>query len=156
MKAIEAYLNIIHFCFYKAHYKMHLLVNKINPFRLIHKLPFQKKRYEKLGIDINKEIDRCFGDKRFGISTLVAGGIICGLLGIFFFSLLILFNLIFYATMLHAIICSTLSGIICYFFVFRNDKYVEYFNEYEKWKYSWLSFASIVAILILFYLGLKT
>jgi len=141
---------------------MHLLANKINPFRLIHKLPFQKKRYEKLGIDFNKEIDRAFGDKKFGLSIMVAGGILWGVLGIFFFSLLILFNLIVYATMPHIIICSVLSGIVCYFFVFRNDKYVEYFEKYEKWskaekrKYSWLTFASIIAIFLLFYLGLKT
>lgn len=162
MKAMENYLNIIHFCFYKAHYKMHLLANKINPFNLMHKLPFQKRRYEKLGIDINKEINRSFGDKKFGLSTMVAGGMLWGVLNIFFFTLLLLFNLIVYGTMLHVIIVSVLSGIVCYFFVFRNDKYVEYFDKYEKWskaeewKYSWLTFASIIVILILFYIGLKT
>lgn len=141
---------------------MHLLANKINPFRLIQKLPFHQKRYEKLGIDINKEINRSFGDKKFGLSAMVAGGMLWGLLGVFFFSLLILFNLIVYATMAHIIVCSVLSGIVCYFFVFKNDKYVEYFDKYEKWskvekwKYRWLTFASIVAILLLFYLGLKT
>ncbi len=159
---MEIYLNIIHFCFYKAHYKMHLLTNKINPFRLIHKLPFQKKRYEKLGIDINKEIDRSFGDKKLGLSTMVAGGMLWGVLNIFFFTLLLLFNLIVYGKMLHVIVVSALSGIVCYFFVFRNDKYIEYFDKYEKWskaeewKYSWLTFASIVAFFLLFYIGLKT
>jgi len=86
MKAVETYLNIMHFCFYKGHYKLHLLANKINPFLLIHKLPFQKRRYEEMGIDIYKEIDRSFGDKRFGISITAAGGILWGFLGIFFFS----------------------------------------------------------------------
>nr|WP_315423363.1 hypothetical protein [uncultured Pedobacter sp.] len=159
---METYLNIIHFCFYKAHYKMHLLANKINPFRLIHKLPFQKKRYEKLGIDINKEIDRSFGDKKFGLSTMAAGGILWGVLGIFFFSLLILCNLISYAAMPHIVICSVLSGIVCYFFVFKNDKYLKYFDEFEKcsklekWKYGWLTLGSVVALSLLFYIGLIT
>lgn len=159
---METYLNIIHFCFYKVHYKMHLLANKINPFHLIHKLPFQKRRYEKLGIDINKEIDKSFGDEKFGLSTMVAGGILWGVLGIFFFSLLILFNLISYATMPHIIVCSVLSGIVCYFFVFRNDKYLKYFDEYEKCpkveklKYGWLTLGSIVALSLLFYIGLIT
>ncbi len=122
----------MHFCFYRAHYKIHLLANKINPFRLIHKLPFQKKRYKELGIDINKSIDRSFRDKKFGLSVVVAGGMLWGFLGIFFFSLLILFNLIIYATMSHIIICGVLSGIVCYFFVFKNDKYLKYFDEFEK------------------------
>lgn len=159
---METYLNILHFVFYKAHYKMHLLANKINPFRLIHRLPFQKRRYEKLGIDIYKEIDRSFGDKKFGLSAIAAGGMLLGVLGIFFFSLLILFNLISYATITHAIIVSALSGIICYFFVFKNDKYLKYFEEFEKdskaerWKYAWVTLASVIFLFILFYIGLVT
>lgn len=159
---MENYLNIIHFCFYKAHYKMHLLANKVNPFRLIHKLPFQKKRYEKLGIDINKEIDRSFENKNWGLSIMVAGGLLWGVLGVFFFSMLILFNWIVYATMLHIIICSVLSGICCYFFVFKNDKYLKYFDNYEKrseaekGKYCWLTLGSIVALFLIFYIGLVT
>lgn len=162
MKAIETYLNLMHYCFYKTHYKMHLLANKINPFRLIHKIPFQKKRYEKLGIDIYKEIDRSFGDRKFGLSTTVAGGMLWGVLDIFFFALLLLFNLIIYGTILHVIIVSLLSGIICYFFVFKNDKYLKYFDEFEKcsklekWKYGWITLGSIVALSILFYIGLVT
>jgi len=141
---------------------MHLLGNKINPFRLIHRLQFQKRRYEKLGIDIDKEIDRSFGDKKFGLSIMVAGGMLWGVLNIFFFALLLLFNAMVYGTMLHVIIVSALSGIICYFFVFRNDKYLNYFDEYEKCpkveklKYGWITLGSIVAICLLFYIGLIT
>jgi hypothetical protein len=162
METIENYLNIIYFCFYKAHYKSHLLSKKINPFNLIHQLPFQKKRYEKLGIDIQKEIDTAFGDMSFGLSTMVAGGMLLGIVGVFFFCILIVFNLIVYATMFHTIACSLLSGILCYFFVFKKDKYKKHFNEYEKWtkfekrKYCWLSFASIIVVFLLFYLGLIT
>lgn len=162
MKAIETYLNLIHFCFYKAHYRMHLLANKINPFRLIHKLPFQKKRYEELGIDINKEINRSFGDKKFGLSTMIAGGILWGMLGIFFLSLLILFNIMIYATMPYVIVCCVLSGIVCYLFVFKDDKYLKYFDEFEKcsrlekWRYGWLTLGSTIALFILFYIGLIT
>lgn len=159
---MENYLNILHFCVYKAHYKSHLLAKKLNPFNLIHKLPFQKRRYEELGIEIHKEIEKAFGDKNFGLSTAVAGGILWGGIAIFFFSLLMVFNVFVYATMPFIVACAVLSGAICYFFVFKNDKYIQYFDKYEKWtkaekqKYSWLTFASIVAIFLLFYLGLKT
>lgn len=158
---MENYLNILHFCFYKAHYKSHLLANKINPFRLLAETSFIKKRLEKKGImNIQKEIDKAFGDKNYGLSTTVAGGILWGSIAVFFFSLLIVFNIPI--SMPYIITCGLLSGAISYFFVFRNDKYVKYFDKYEKWskaekrKYSWLTCASVVAIFLFFYLGLKT
>lgn len=163
MKTIENYLNIIHFCFYKAHYKLHLFANKVNPFRALAETSFIKKRLEEKGVmNLQKEIDKAFGDKTFGLSTTVAGGILFGFLGIFFFSLLILFNLIGYAAIPHIIGCCVISGAICYFFVFRDDKYLKYFDEYEKlpkvkrWKYYWLTLMSIFILSVLFYIGLIT
>lgn len=158
---MENYLNILHFCFYKAHYKSHLYANKINPFRVLVETSFIKKRLEKKGImNIENEINKAFGNKNFGLSTTVAGGILWGAIAIFFFSLLIVFNV--RISMPYIIACGVLSGIISYFFVFRNDKYLEYFDRYEKWskaekrKYSWLTFGSLLAIFLLFYFGLKT
>lgn len=160
---MENYLNILHFCFYKAHYKSHLFANKINPFRILAEKSFIKKRLENKGImNIEKEINKAFGDKNFGLSTTVAGGILWGAMSILFFSLLMVFNVFIYAITPYVIACSVLSGGICYFFVFRNDKYIKYFDKYEKWtkaekwKNTWLTFASIVAILFLFYSGLKS
>lgn len=161
MKKIENYLNILHFCFYKADYKLHLLSNKINPFHLIHKLPFQKRRYEKLGIDPIETTNQFYKNKNYGTSMVFAGGILWDAIAIFFFSLLIIFNVFVYATMPYIIACALLSGVISYYYVFRNDIYIKYFDKYEKWtkvekrKYGWLTFASVVAIFLLFYLGLK-
>lgn len=162
MKRIEEYLNVLHFCLYKADYKLHLLSNKINLFHLIHKLPFQKRRYEKLGIDPIETINQVYKNKNYGTSMVFAGGILWGGIAIFFFSLLILFNVFVYATMPYIIACAVLSGALCYFFVFKNDKYIQYFDKYEKWskaeikKYRLLTLVSIIAIILLFYLGLKT
>jgi len=163
MKSIENYLNILHFCFYKADSKLHLLFNKVNLLRLLLKIPYIKKRLEKKGItDFQKEYDKAFLDKNSGLSMVFAGGILWGIVAVFFFTLLILFNLIVYAGTPIIISCSILSGVVCYFFVFRNDMYIQYFDKYEKWskaekrKFSWLTFASIVAVFLLFYLGLKT
>lgn len=161
MKAMENYLNILHFCFYKAHYKSHLFANKINPFRLLSKMSFIKKRLEKKGItNIQKEIDKAFGDKNFGLSVTVAGGLLWGGIGIFIFSLLIIFNVPI--SIPYIISCGVLSGVISYFYVFRNEKYIVYFNRFEKWskaekaKYNWLTLASVLAAFLLFYLGLQT
>ncbi len=162
MKKIENYLNVLHFCFYKADYKLHLLSNKINPFHLIHKLPFQKRRYEKLGIDPIETINKVYKNKNYGTSMVFAGGILWGAMAILFLSLFMVFNVFVYATTPYIFACAVLSGGICYFFVFRNDKYIKYFDKYEKWtkaekrKNTWLTLASLVAIFLLFYLGLKT
>jgi hypothetical protein len=154
MKALEFYLNAVHFCYYKAHYKLHLLANKLNPFRLIHKLPFQKRKYEELGIDIQKEIDKAFGDKNFGLSMSVAGGILFVVLFFLFFGVFGLIRKFFTQQNLetiHFIIFGIMSAFVSYGFVFKKEKYIQYFNKFEKWtknekvKYSWLtSFATII------------
>lgn len=156
---MENYFNIIHFCFYKTHNKLHLLTKKLNPFNLIHKLPFQKKRYEKLGINIHEEIDKAFNNKNFGLSIIVAGGMLLGSISIFFFALLLLTNI--QISIPYIIICIVLGVIISYFFVFKDEKYIKYFDKYEKWskverqKYNWLTFASIVVVIVLVFLGFK-
>lgn len=166
MKKIKDYLNILHFCFYKANYRLHLLSNKINPFHLIHKIPFQKRRYEKLGIDPIEHINQMYKNKHYGMSMTIAGGILLSVLFFFFWGLI---NLLFgeseglvSLTTPHIFISLLLSVAICFFFVFKKDMYIKYFDKYEKWtkvekrKYCWLTFASVVAVFLLFYLGLKT
>ena len=164
MKKIEFYLNVLHFNIYKAHYRLHLLANKLNPFHLIHKLPFQKRRYEKLGIDIHKEIDKAFGNKNFGLSLIVAGGVLLGLFFFLFFSLIDLFISLFVEYKVlsasHLIFSGMLSIALSYFFVFKKDKYLMYFNQFEKWskvekrKYNWCTFGFITIILLLFVLNI--
>ena len=165
MKRIENYLNVLHFCFYRADYKLHLFANKINPFLLIHKLPFQKRRYEELGIDIYKEIDKAFGNKEYGISMIVAGGAMLGILFFFFLAALnILLKLLsgnITLSALHFIFCGILTVALSYFFVFKKDKYLSYFEQFEEWgkadkiKYGLLSFAFVLLVFLLNILGLK-
>lgn len=159
------YLNILHFCFYKAHYKSHLFAKRINPFNLIHKLPFQQRRYKELGIDIQTEIDKAFGDKNFGLSMTVAGGVLLAVLFFFFLALINLFialsGLDITLSLAHFIPCGILSVWLSYFYVFKNDKYIKYFDKFEKWtkperrKYGWLSFIFLIFVLFLFILGIK-
>ncbi|WP_293912461.1 MULTISPECIES: hypothetical protein [unclassified Sphingobacterium] len=152
---MEKYFNTLHFCIYRAFYKVHLFTERINPVNLIHKLPFQRKRYEELGIDIHQEINKAWGDKRFGLSTVAAGGFLWGGLALFFFSVLMMLK-VSISTLL-IIGCGVGSGLICYAFVFRQDKYIKYFDRYEKWskqekrKYGWLTVGSILFVLLSFY-----
>ncbi|MGJ1361958.1 hypothetical protein ACR78F_00760 [Sphingobacterium spiritivorum] len=155
---MEKYFNTLHFCIYRAFYKVHLFTERINPTNLIHKLPFQRKRYEELGIDIHQEINKAWGDKRFGLSTVAAGGFLWGGLALFFFSVLMMLK-VSISTLL-IIGCGVGSGLICYVFVFRQDKYIKYFDRYEKWskqekrKYGWLTVGSVLFVLLPFYLCL--
>lgn len=134
------------------------MVNKINPFWLLAKIPYIKKRHQELGINIHKEINSAFGDMDFGLSVVVAGGILWAWMALLFFSLLMLFDLDI--SMVYLFGCAAISGIICYVFVFKNDKYIGYFDQYEKWstaekrKYSWFTVISVVIVFLLFYLGL--
>lgn len=165
MKKIESYLNILHFCFYRFDYKLHLWSNKINPFHLVHKLPFQQRRYKELGIDPIKEINKVFGDKSYGFSMMLAGGALIGIL--FFFFLAVLNTLLkllsgnITLSAAHFIFCAALSVGLSYFFVFKKDKYLEYFEMFEGWgkterrKYGWLTFVFVLAVFCLFVLSLK-
>lgn len=163
MKTVEFYLNIVHFCYYKAHYKLHLLANKVNPFRLLAEIPVVKRRLEDKGIkNIQKEIDTAFGDKKNGLSTTVVGGFLFVLLFFFFFGVFGLIRKLFtteYLETIHFIIFGVLSVVICYVFVFKKDKYIKYFDKFEKWnreekrKYSWLIFAITIIIFVLWILS---
>jgi len=163
MKTIEFYLNIVHFCYYKADYKLHLLSNKVNPFKLLAEIPFVKRRHKKMGIvDFQKEIDKVFSDKNFGLSTTVAGGAILLVLFVFFFGIVGIFIKYFISerlTNIHFITFGILSALICYIFVFKGDKYLQYFDKFEKWtkaekrKYNWLTFGSTIIVFVLWILS---
>ena len=161
---MEYYLNILHFCFYKAHYNSHLFANKINPFNLLHKLPFLQRRYKELGIDIQTEIDKAFGDKNFGLSVTVAGGIFLAVLFFFFLSLINLFielsGFDIAISFVHFIPCGILSIWLSYIYVFKKDKYIMYFDKFEKWTkpeslmYCWFSFCFIILTVALLIFGI--
>lgn len=162
---MEVSLNILHYCIYRAHYNLHLFTNKINPFNLIHMLPFQKRKYEELGIDIHKEINKAFGDKDNGLSIMVAGGVLLAVLFFLPFGIIkILMSAISNGSVLsteYFIGFGLLSLIVCYLFVFKDDKYLAYFEDFESWtknesrKYGWISFLFIVAVVLMFFLSLS-
>jgi hypothetical protein len=161
---MENSLNILHFCIYKIDFKLTRLFNKVNPFMLIHKLPFQKRRYEKLGIDINEVMNKAYGDKRYGQSIMFSGGAIMGILFLLIMALVLLVikmaNLNITLTTPHFIVFTSISVAICYLLVFRDDKYLRYFKLYEKLprntkvKYGWFSLIFTVTVLLLFILSL--
>lgn len=164
MKKIELFWNILHYFVYKADYKAHLFFNKINPFMLIHKLPFQKRMYVRRGINIQDELNRSFKDPANGLSSIRAGS--------FMFILSFLIGLTFFCLIGSIHNSSNLSGIfifiiplpfiiLCYNALLYKDKYLKYFSKFELksdiWKKRWagLSFGIILLIIFLLILSFK-
>ena len=71
---LELWLNIVHYCFNKLDYKLHLLSNKLNPFLLIGKIPAVKRKFEEQGTSQIEVVNKVWGDKRYGFSIMLSGG----------------------------------------------------------------------------------
>lgn len=133
---MERLLNIIHYCFYLIDIKLHFLSNYINPFRLLYKIPFIKKRDERLGISRDEVLNNTFTNKEFGISIFVSGGVLIALIFLLLFSIsniiikLLEIDYTFNKSVFIAL--GIFSFLVCYIFVFRKDKYLVYFEEFEK------------------------
>ncbi|WP_184550704.1 hypothetical protein [Mucilaginibacter sp. FT3.2] len=159
MRKLENVLNILHYCIYRAHYKFHLLFNKVNPGNLIQKIPIFKRRYEELGINVQNEIDKAFGDKKSGISVTVAGGLLGSIVFLLLFDISILLKKILkidtFLSVEYLFALGLIAITISYLFVFKKDKYLVYFNKFEGWtrsekrKYGWLSLMIPIAISLL-------
>lgn len=153
---MATYLNIIHYCLYKFLYRLHLATDKVNPFKLLLNIPIIKKKAKKEGVNLQNSINEAWGNKVYGLSVSYAGGLLWGLMGLFFVATLILLRLPL--SNLNILIIIVLSGVICHFSVFKNNKYLLYFKKYEKWskaqsrKYSWLTAGSVLFVLFTFML----
>jgi hypothetical protein len=155
---MEWFWNIIHYSIYKMDYKFHLLFSKINPFTLIHKLPFQKRLYEKKGINIRNEINEAFKRPDYGISIIRAGGFMYVLFLLISFASINMLSAIlqkeFDLKLYHFFILIVLTIIVNHFLLFKRNKYRAYFNEFEKMtqkekkKWAWISFLVIAGILL--------
>ncbi len=163
IKKIELIWNIIHYFVHKADYRLHLLFNKINPFLLIHKIPFQKRIYERKGINIFEDIDNSFKNPKYGLSSIRAGGIMFGLsifISVFIFCILTSLNKKYLPDAFFFIL-PVLFGVFTYGLLFYKDKYLAYFKIFEtktrvwKKKWAWISFAIIMVIILLLILGVN-
>jgi len=156
---MELFFNIIHFCLYKAVSKSHLLSNKLNPFVLIGKIPAVKKKFEEQGTSLLGVTNKIWGDKRYGFSIMISGG---GLVIAVFLIILAVFDIFngvlpipIKSSGLPFLFCILIAYRICHYTVFKGDKYLSYFRQFEKWtkgemwKYALLTFAFIAGSIIL-------
>lgn len=168
-KNIYFYWNLLHFYFFVWHTNAHLIFNYINPIVYISKLPVIKNFYSKHGIDdINSfSNEKVFNEKKIGINSIWSGvqkggmfifieysffNIVQGLSGKVFINIL-MENKFYFGILI--LIFLFIAGFFNYNVLFKNDKYLEYFNEFEKMtktqklKTGWLCFL-VVLLLIMF------
>lgn len=160
---LEKLFNIVHYCIYLIDRKLHFWSNYINPFRLLLKIPYLKKRDEKLGVNRDEIFNEAWTNKESGIGIYISGGFLSCLV---FFTI---FSLVKYSATIAdleveiskplLISLGIISYLLCYILVFRNDKYLKYFDDFDKWNTTQrrinvaVSTIFIITILALFFLS---
>lgn len=161
---MEKILNGFLYCIYLMDVKLHYLSNRINPVWLLLYVPFIKKKWERKNQDPIKEFNKVFTDKVGGHIIARALGIIGGVIfGILIGSVFLInrfFKFYDYVPMSYYIICGCIAIGIGYVYMLRNDRYLVYFEHYEKWpkkrkrKYIILSFFTVLATIAYFFLSM--
>ncbi len=162
---MELFFNIIHYCLYKADSKRHLLSNKLNPFVLIGKIPAIKKKLEEQGASLLGVTNKIWGDKRYGFSIVISGS---GLVIALFLIILAVFDILngvllnpIKSSGLPFLFCALLAYTICHYTVFKEDKYLRYFQQFEKWskaekwKYSVSTFVFVAGSIVFWLYSFK-
>jgi len=133
---MERFLNIIHFFIYKGQFNFSMLF--YNLFVRLYRLPYMKKMSEKRGHNPEVELMNFYKDPQNGLSSIWAGGLMCGILflignGITNSCLAILKTDITqeYQTIIEMIAIMVISIAINYFSIFKKYKYLKYFKGFE-------------------------
>jgi formate hydrogenlyase subunit 3/multisubunit Na+/H+ antiporter MnhD subunit len=156
--------NAFIFCIHLMDVKLHYFSNKINPTLLLGRLPCVKRRFEKKGQNYMDEYNKVFTDKTSGLSIIVslgiAGGLIFGILISSFIIVSKVFNFYEYVPGFYFVLFCGISILISYFISWRRNKYLDYFEKFEKWtrsqkrKYVLISFFTIIATIAYFFISL--
>ena len=152
---MERFWNLIYYFAYKGDYKLHLLFNKINPIVLLYKLNYSKRRFAKMGVDNPvKELNKSFKKVDTGISSFRAGGLMILLVALFCFGMGFIYIGVLRISRFNSntfIIVLPITLLFNYFLLFKHNKYLEYFKEFEKMdrsdkkKWAWISLFVILS-----------
>ncbi|WP_321424448.1 hypothetical protein [uncultured Bacteroides sp.] len=168
MKKVEWFWNMIHYMLYRWDVNFSIALNYALPFYWINKIPAIKRYKEKNGMpDMNGFYREMMNNPKHGSSIIWAGsgiGIISVLLTVSIFNVLqilldlnnlysIIFENILY-TIIYLIFIIIPGYFICNKFLFKNDKYLEYFNEFDQIpKNKKIIWGFITLLLIIFAIG---
>ncbi len=165
MKKIEWFWSMVYYNVYRFDSKCRKLFNYLNPFYLLNNIPAVKRYHSKNGVDdMNKFANRLLSNPKTGMSSIWAGSFMGGLLvaiGYSFFNILqkilgrSLIETVWkdsFHFVIYLIILTAPSAIINWYLLFRKDKYLNYFKEFEtmsnkkKSVYGWLTLLVVVLI----------
>jgi len=162
---IERILNILHYCFYIIDVKLHFLSNKINPFVHLGKIPLVKRRLKKQGYNSITEVtNELWINKEDGWSIITSGGVLGASIYGILFSFMQIAEEIYGFDLPTKFTSLLIFGIPIYIvleiYIWRKDKYLTYFDEFEKWprktkrRNVLLSFGYLVGVVIFFFWSL--
>lgn len=164
-KIIEISLNIIHYCMYKAYYRLHSFFNKLNPFMLLGHIPSVRKKFEEQGTTHLEVVNKIWADKRYGFLITISGGCLVVVLFLIIIAIFDILNSIFQYPIrsfeFSFLLCALSAYMICNLTVFKRDQYLIYFTRYgkwtkqQKWKYGFFSVVFVIGSLILFIYSFK-
>ncbi len=159
MKKIELWLNIVHYCLYKADCKRHHLTNKVNPFVLLGRIPRVRRNLEEQGTTLLEVTDRIWTDKRYGFSITISGGGVVVFVAFLLWGLIStlfgFFEIYFFIKPAYVFLYAVVSFIICHLAVFKKDKYILYFKKLDKqpknkkWEYVLFTLLFVIGSIVL-------
>jgi hypothetical protein len=159
MKKLELWLNIVLYCLFKWQNYLFFLMNKVNPFRLLNKLPSAQRRYKKQGVNIDKVINDVLNNPINSMSKRFAGGFLFALVFFLQFGIVNFFFKIIKYTGPQTVIYFVVYGLICIItmnsLMFKKAKYLIYFKKFEGWTrkekitYSLWNLLAIIAVFAL-------
>lgn len=145
MKKFELFWNIVYYGLYRFDVYLRYLVGFLNPFKVIHKIKGVQKCYSAQGVnDMNTLRNQIIGNREFGISSIRSGGIIGGLLVLIEYGLVNIIQKITGSKLIETIWQSNANLIVYlislllpvvlinYYLLFKGNKYLKYFDEFDK------------------------
>ena len=161
---LEKLLNILHYCIYVINVKLYFLFLKVTLLDRIFEIPFFKRRLKKRKQDPLEYIIWYETNKHNGSSIINSAGLLAMSFSIIMFSMSLWLNEALNigknSLLVLFIIFSILSYLICEILVLKKDKYLTYFDEFEKWprktkrRNVLLSFGYLVGVNIFFFWSL--
>lgn len=159
---LEFFLNLLLFNIHKLDVQIHYISNKINIFLLLSKVPFIQRKFDETGSTLHETVNKLWIDRRYGFGIMISSAALAFLLFLFLFSAYLLVNGIssgaanvnwripFFTSVV-------LSFCICYYCVFKGEKYLRYFKQFdnwskrEEWKYGLMSAFFLISVVSLLY-----
>mgnify|MGYP000227000224 CR=1 FL=1 len=131
---IEKILNLWHYAIYLFFNQIGHYLSLISPARLLLLIPYYKKKYAEKNINYKDVLKEFQENRLYGTSITYSGAAFTVLVGIVSFLLLVLAsNLLGFKLSIILIIAVLLfSVLLVNYTVFNKDKYLKYFEEFDK------------------------